>query len=140
MTGTLLHATAIVRDESATLLMGTPGAGKSDLALRMIDRGWTLLADDYVEIARHGERIRATPPARTRGLLEVRGLGILSFPHVGPTSVILAVELGIERDRLPVPEVRLLLDVAVPLIRLDPRPASAPIKLDLAFAQALERL
>jgi len=140
MSGQLLHATAVVRDGWAVLLTGPPGAGKSDLALRLIDRGWTLLADDYVRLEAGDGRVFAHAPETTRGLLEVRGIGLLPFPIHGPAPVALVADLGRTPERLPAPEATEFGCVRVPLIALEPFGASAPLRLELAFARARERL
>ena len=52
----LVHATCIAIDSGAgplgILLRGSSGAGKSDLALRMIDQGARLVADDQCVLSR----------------------------------------------------------------------------------------
>ncbi len=132
----LLHATGVVLDGAAALLTGPPGAGKSDLALRLIDRGWRLLADDQVRIEREGAALIAHAPAPTRGLIEVRGVGIVRVEAVAAARIALVVALGVERERLPEPSHRVLLGVAVPMLALDPWAASAAIKLGYAFTAA----
>lgn len=133
---TLLHATAVARHGAATLITGPSGAGKSDLALRLVDRGWTLVADDYVRLnARAGRLVAHTPPA-TRGLLEVRGLGLVRLPWTDRLPVALLVDLGRAPPRHPDLAHRAIAGVAIPALALDPRPASAAIVVELAFARA----
>ena len=131
----LLHATGVVHDGAAVLLTGPPGAGKSDLALRMIDRGWRLLADDQLRLSVEGGVLRAHAPSATLGLIEVRGVGIVRFDPVPSAPVALILALGPETDRLPEPASATYLGVQVPVLTLDPCPASAPIKLAYAFAR-----
>lgn len=133
----LLHATGVVRGGCAVLLMGPSGAGKSDLALRLLDRGWALLADDYLRIALVDDRLHAFAPAATRGMIEVRGIGLVHTSAIDHAPVALVADLGAEVERMPEPATRLLLGVAPPCFTLDPWSASAPIKLELAFARAL---
>jgi HPr kinase/phosphorylase len=121
-----LHASCAARNRSAVLLLGPSGAGKSDLLLRLIDRGFDLVADDQVEIT---DRM-AAPPDRLAGLVEARGIGILRFPFVAPAPVCLAVRLQ-KGERLPTPCRYPALDL--PLITLDPWPASAPYLVELAL-------
>ena len=73
----LLHATAVAIDGQAVLLDGPPGSGKSDLALRLIDAGGRLVADDQSELSRCGDVLMVSAPAPIAGLIEARGLGIL---------------------------------------------------------------
>ncbi len=136
----LLHATGVVSDGRAALLSGPSGAGKSDLALRLIDRGWMLLADDYLRIAVVDGRLHAAAPVATRGMIEVRGIGLVHTPAIAEAPVALIADLGAEVERMPETATRLLLGVALPCFTLDPWPASAPIKLELAFARALAGL
>lgn len=126
----LMHASCAARDGLAILLTGSPGIGKSDLLLRLMERGFGLLADDQVEIGADGW---ARPPAALAGLIEVRGLGLLRHAHVPEARPVLVAGLcHATPPRLPTPECDATL--GLPLIRLDPRPASAPLVLAHAFA------
>ena len=95
------------------LLLGPPGAGKSDLLLRLIDRGFALVADDRVDLA---DGV-ASAPASLAGLLEVRGLGLFRLPHVASAPVALAVELRVG-ERLPRPAIHPA--SGLPLVQIDP--------------------
>lgn len=120
------------------LLRGPSGSGKSDLALRMIDAGARLVADDRVELRVDRDRLMATAPAALAGLLEVRGVGIVPMPAAPEAEVGLVVDL-VPRDaveRLPEEESADLLDRAVPRLALCPFDASTPAKLRLAAAAA----
>jgi HPr kinase/phosphorylase len=123
-----IYASCVALDGIGVLFLGASGAGKSDLALRMIDRGFMLVADDRVEIVNG----LARPPASLAGLLEVRGLGILTLPHLAEARLALAVELGEHEERLPTPRRHDQLDL--PLIGLDPRRASSPQRVALALS------
>lgn len=123
-----LHASCAARDGTGVLLIGPSGSGKSDLLLRLLDHGFSLLADDRVDL--DGDIAR--PPELLAGLLEVRGLGILTLPFTASARVVLAVAL--ERgERLPEPA-RLL---GLPLVRVDPALASAPARVVAAWRCAL---
>ena len=140
MTERLHHATAIASANWAVLLVGPSGVGKSDLALRMIDRGWMLLADDLVLLEDRGGQLLATAPLRTRGLMEVRGLGLHRFPAAHPAPVALVADLHQPAARLPERETVQIAGITLAHICVDPRPASAPIRLELAFAGVLKQL
>ncbi len=73
----LVHATAVAIEGEAVLLRGPSGSGKSDLALRLIDGGAQLVADDQTLLRRAGGRVLASAPPAIAGLLEVRGVGVV---------------------------------------------------------------
>jgi serine kinase of HPr protein (carbohydrate metabolism regulator) len=128
----LIHATCIELGASAVLLRGAPGSGKSDLALRLIDRGARLVADDQVEISRRDDRLYAAPPAALAGRLEVRGVGIARINYVARARLGLVVDLvGEPVERLPEGASAEYEGLALPLARLAPFEASAPAKLRL---------
>jgi serine kinase of HPr protein (carbohydrate metabolism regulator) len=130
----LLHATAIAIDGRAVLLRGASGSGKSDLALRLIDAGARLVADDQSELRREGDRIIARAPPTIAGLVEVRGIGILRIESLAEAPVALIVDLVAPEavERLPEPRHETIFGVAVPLLELAPFEASAAAKLRFA--------
>lgn len=129
-----IHASCAARDGAGVLILGPPGAGKSDLVLRLIDRGFILVADDRVII----DNGLASPPAGLAGLIEVRGLGLLHLPFQAPARLALAIELTEQPERLPMPMRHAALNL--PLCRLNPRPASAAQTAALALDCALGRI
>jgi serine kinase of HPr protein (carbohydrate metabolism regulator) len=130
-----IHATCVDIGGAGVLLRGPSGSGKSDLALRLIDSGARLVADDRTELTLqkggNGKRVIASAPKEIAGKIEARGLGILAVDAVGETPVALVVDLvnSDEVERVPEPETLEILGLAIPLIRLDPFEASAPAKL-----------
>jgi serine kinase of HPr protein (carbohydrate metabolism regulator) len=130
-----LHATAVAIDGRAVLLEGLSGAGKSDLALRLIDRGATLISDDNTLLVRSGEALLARNPGAMAGRIEVRGLGIVAMPHVADVPVGLIIRLGGETMRMPERRVRRIAGIAVREVALDAFQASAAIKVELALRQ-----
>ncbi len=134
MSGTLLlHATAVAIDGEAILLRGPPGSGKSDLALRLIDGGAQLVADDQTVLRRAGDRVLASAPPAICGLLEVRGVGIVRVEATDQAPLVLIADLilsgGVER--MPERRVETILGLSVPVTDLAPFEASAPAKLRL---------
>ncbi len=129
-----IHASCVARDQAGVLLLGPPGSGKSDLALRLLELGFMLVADDRVEI----EAGIARPPAQLAGLLEVRGLGIVRLAHAAEAPLALAVRLGAPAERLPRPARDT--ELGLPVIALDPAAPSAPARVALALDCALGRV
>jgi HPr kinase/phosphorylase len=131
-----VHGTSVALGSGGLLLRGPSGSGKSDLALRLIDAGARLVADDQTELRRLGDALTMTAPASLAGRIEVRGIGILRVPSVARAPLRLVVDLvAPERvERMPEPEFCELLGRAVPLLRLAPFEASTPAKLRLALA------
>lgn len=86
-------ATAVAIGGRALLVEGTPGSGKSSLALALIDRGATLIGDDGVALRRSGGTLLAAPPPRIAGLLEVRNVGLLTYPVADDVPVSLVLRL-----------------------------------------------
>jgi hypothetical protein len=125
------------------LLLGPSGCGKSDLALRLIDEGAKgevrLVSDDRTLLFNAKGRLHAKAPASIKGLLEVRGLGIIQLPVRANVEIVLAVKLGREAGRLPAPAIYhlptgLAPAAKVPQIALDARFASTPAKIRAALA------
>ncbi len=132
--GETVHASTVALEGSAILISGPSGSGKSDLALRLIDRGFTLVSDDRTMLRRDGERLIASAPANIAGKLEIRGLGIVEVEHVGEVPVALLVELTSDIQRMPDDaRTRPILGVALPLIGIDASTASAAPKVALAL-------
>jgi serine kinase of HPr protein (carbohydrate metabolism regulator) len=129
-----LHASTVATAGRAVVIMGPSGSGKSDLALRLLDRGFTLVSDDRTIVKRDGDRLIASAPPNIAGKLEIRGIGIVDMEKAGDTPVALLVELTNEIQRLPdeSPE-RPVLGVKLPLITIDAMTASAPSKVALAL-------
>jgi serine kinase of HPr protein (carbohydrate metabolism regulator) len=130
-----LHASTVACDGRAVLITGPSGSGKSDLALRMLDRGFALVSDDQTTLKRDGDRLLASPPPNIAGKLEIRGLGIIDVDHLTDMPVALIVELTLsEIQRVPDDSrERPILGVNLPLVTIDAMTASAPSKVALAL-------
>lgn len=162
MTATInIHASCVVLadagarfgapGDTGVLILGESGAGKSDLALRLIAEGATLVADDRCELFVEGDSICAQPPAKLAGLMEIRGVGVLPARFASKARIGLAVRL-VEPEavsRLPEPA-RYEPPVALaaprtiwpPEIAVAPFEPSAPAKIAAAaagFAGVLSR-
>jgi serine kinase of HPr protein (carbohydrate metabolism regulator) len=129
-----VHASTVAVDGRAVLITGPSGSGKSDLTLRLLDRGFTLVSDDQTIVRRDGQRLVASAPATIAGKLEIRGLGIVSMDHVTNVPIALLVELTSEIQRLPDDSrERPVVGVPLPLISIDATTASAASKVALAL-------
>ena len=139
MTGTRLssdnfHASSVALDGRAVLLCGPSGSGKSDLALRLLDRGFTLVSDDRTIVRRQGDKLIASAPDTIKGKLEIRGVGIVEVDTVSNVPMALVIELTSDIQRLPDDSrERLILGIGVPLISVDAMTASAAAKVALAL-------
>jgi len=129
-----MHGSCGSRSGYGVLLIGPPGAGKSDLLLRLLARGFELVADDQVTI----EDGVARPVPALAGMLEVRGLGIVQLPHVQSARLALVIEVGDATARMPGPMRHRTL--GLPTIQLDPWLVSAPERVALALDCALGRV
>ncbi len=127
-----VHGTTVAVAGAGVLLQGASGSGKSDLALRLIDGGAILIADDRTILSRQGAQVVAEPPEPLRGILEVRGIGLIRVPTLVSIQLRLAVDLDMPSDRLPAPILSTLSGVDIPLIRLSAFESSAPAKIRLA--------
>ena len=135
--GTILHAGLVSRRKDGlwkgVLLVGTSGAGKSDLTLRLVEHGWRLVADDRVRIWADGGRCFGRAPEPLSGLIELRGQGVLDGAPILPFSEIVLVISCVERflalDRTPSPQVWDLQGAALPRFDAHPLEASAPARI-----------
>ena len=145
----LIHGTCLAIGGEGVLLVGKPGTGKSDLALRLIDQAGTglsgslrtgqLVADDQVVIRKLDGGLVASAPPSLKGKLEIRGLGIAELAVADEARLRLAVRLtpAAEIERMPdLGSARMeILGIGLPLILLDPQTASAPARLRAALDQ-----
>jgi HPr kinase/phosphorylase len=122
-----MHGSCVAREGNGVLVVGPPGSGKSDLVLRLLSRGFVLVADDQVIIT---DGVASCPTALA-GLLEVRGLGIMRLNFCASARLALIVELDGRPDRMPSPCQHP--DLRLPLIKLDAATPSAPDKVTLAL-------
>lgn len=130
-----VHATTVAIEGRGILLRGGAGAGKSDLALRLMAEGAELVADDRTVLTAEDGAVLASAPSELAGLLEVRGVGLLSRPYRKTAALALVADLDAPVPRLPeagrTEEVE---GIALPVMALAPFEASAPLKLRLALA------
>lgn len=129
-----LHASCVAVAGRGVLIEGLSGAGKSDLALRLIDRGAVLVSDDYTIVRRIDDHLVGAAPPNIAGMIEVRGLGLVAMPHATDVRIVMIVNLDTPVTRMPDPGAsRVLAGVTVPVIAVPRFEASAPIKVELAL-------
>lgn len=129
-----IHASTIALDGRAVLISGPSGSGKSDLTLRMLDRGFKLVSDDQTIVKKDGNRLLASAPPTIAGKLEIRGMGIFEIERSDNVPVALIVELTSDIQRLPDDSrERPILGIRVPLITIDAMTSSAPAKVVFAL-------
>ncbi|MGL5838080.1 MAG: HPr kinase/phosphorylase [Sphingorhabdus sp.] len=136
-----LHATGIAIDGHGIALIGPSGSGKSDLALRLIDRGAQLVCDDRLHVFGRNGQPWIGAFATIAGKIEVRGLGIIQMDHIEKAPLRLLVNLDQQPDRLPDPwPLQTITGFEVPELRLNAFEASAAIKVELALVQILAHM
>jgi HPr kinase/phosphorylase len=134
---TTLHGTAVFlrggnHPPSAVLFRGLSGSGKSDLALRLIDKGATLISDDQVFCEKRQDKIYVSAIENTRGLIEVRGVGLFHYmAEEKPHTLSLVIDLVRREDvpRMPEEQTVDILGIDIPLFKLHAFDASAPLKV-----------
>jgi len=136
----LVHGTTVALGGEGVLLRGPSGSGKSDLALRLIDGGARLIADDQTELTRTPNGLIAGCPAAIAGKIEVRGVGILRVPTMESAPLRLVIDLvpPDRVERLPEPQFCEYLQCSLPLLALAPFEASTPAKIRVALASLVK--
>jgi HPr kinase/phosphorylase len=134
-----VHATVVAIGRWGIAIIGPSGSGKSDLALRLIDRGAMLVGDDYVSICADRNMPVARAAPSLAGKIEVRSVGILAIDYLDSVALRLCVALGEDGERNPEQwPTEILSGFAIPTLRLNPFSASAPIKVELALQSLVD--
>ena len=132
--GETVHMSCVAIGGRAVLVGGRSGRGKSDLALRLIDRGAHLVSDDYTVLRLSGDRLLASAPPSIAGKIELRGVGIVEYPPATDVPVALLVDLDLDPQRLPQGlDRRRVAGVELPVVGLSALEPSAPIKVEAAL-------
>lgn len=136
-----VHATCIAFGDAGVLLRGPSGAGKSDFALRLIQAGANLIADDRVRLRRDGLSVRASAPPGIAGRLEIRGAGLVRMACRGDATVVLVADLvpPSALERLPDPSWCEYLGVRIRSMSVVPFESSSVAKLRIAAYSAAGR-
>ena len=130
------HSTSVVIEDLGVLIRGKSGIGKSDLALRLIDSGATLISDDVTICKKIGDYLYLFSHYDTRGLLEVREIGIMTVPYVENIKLNLVVEL-VEKKFERIPRVMncSILGLKFPKIKIFGKSSSAVAKIKIKLNQ-----
>ena len=138
----IIHGTCVYMNGAGILLRGRSGTGKSDLALRLINDGAQLVADDQVALQIAHGNLLASAPSSLKGLLEIRGVGIIKVCSRTSAAVRLIVDLVGEKEvkRLPESKRAYLAGIDLPTTELYAFEASAVAKVRIALDLALSKL
>lgn len=135
----MVHGTAISIDGHGVLILGESGSGKSDVALRLIDRSAVLVSDDIVYLENHGDSLLLVHAPNIAGKIEVRGVGICDVDFIPSAPLRLVVQFVNAPDRLPEENARTNIgDCMVPLCRLNPFEPSSAIKVEYALRAVVD--
>ncbi len=130
---TLYHASCVEFQGKGILILGESGTGKSDLALRLIDRGAKLVSDDYVEVNIEDDLLYASPAPNIEGLIEVRGVGLKKCEFVSKVTLRMAIETC-DRDKIERLPEQACFDhegIKIPFFKIDAFAASAIAKIKM---------
>ncbi|MCH2547559.1 MAG: HPr kinase/phosphatase C-terminal domain-containing protein [Alphaproteobacteria bacterium] len=130
-----MHASCVSIGSCGVLLFGKSGSGKSDVALRLMARGAMLVADDQVILSAEDHTLIASVDDKIRGLLEIRGVGLVRYPVANNIPVRLAVNLVPLEDieHIPTPQNFEKMGIAIPQISIYGFDSSTPEKIYAAL-------
>ena len=135
------QSTCVAIGGRGVLIEGASGTGKSSLALELIDRGAALVGDDSVLLTAGNGVLLARPHPNTRGLIEVRNLGLLPFPCVEEVPLALLITLDPEAPRfIEIPQTIEIGGISLPHLRLWPGSGPLALKAELALSHFGNRL
>ena len=136
-----IHSTSVVIDDNGVLILGDSGSGKSDLALRLIDNGATLISDDISICRKNLNNIYLYCPPEIKGLLEVREVGIITVPFVERIKLRLVVNLkSINNERFPKDSTYKILGIKIPIINIEGKNSSAVAKIKVKLNEIRETI
>lgn len=131
---TLRQATAVAIGGRALLIEGPPGCGKTSLALALIDRGATLVGDDGVSLSVVQHRLSAGPAPATEGLIEVRGVGIVTLPAITAPVALMLTAVSDPPRYVDAAGSMLIEGIAIPALPFDLAAPAAPLRAEYALA------
>ena len=134
-----LHATSVAIEDNGVAIFGDPGSGKSDLALRLIDSGATLISDDITVFSKLEKNINLFGIENTKGLLEVREVGIITVPYVEGIKLKLVVRLTDKVvERIPKKNQINLLGLKFPKLEINGKNSSSVAKVKVKLNEINE--
>ena len=136
MTAKKFHSTSVVIEDLVILIRGQSGSGKYEIALRLIDSGATLISDELTICKKFGDYLYLCPHSKTKGLLEVREIGIMTVPYIENIKLTLVVELVEEKfERIPEMMSCSILGIKFPKIKIFGKSSSAVAKIKIKLNQ-----
>ena len=136
-----IQSTSVVIDDNGVLILGDSGSGKSDLALRLIDNGATLISDDISICRKNSNNIYLYCPPEIKGLLEVREIGIITVPFVERIKLRLVVNLkSNNNERFPKDSSFRILGIKIPIINIEGKNSSAVAKIKVKLNEIRETI
>ena len=136
-----IQSTSVVIDDNGVLILGDSGSGKSDLALRLIDSGATLISDDISICRKNSNNIYLYCPPEIKGLLEVREIGIITVPFVERIKLRLVVNLkSNNNERFPKDSCFRILGIKIPIINIEGKNSSAVAKIKVKLNEIRETI
>ena len=136
-----IHSTSVVIEDNGVLILGDSGSGKSDLALRLIDNGATLISDDISICKKNSNDIYLYCPPEIKGLLEVREIGIITVPFVERIKLRLVVNLkSNNNERFPKDSCFRILGIKIPIINIEGKNSSAVAKIKVKLNEIRETI
>ena len=136
-----IHSTSVVIDDNGVLILGDSGSGKSDLALRLIDNGATLISDDISICRKNSNNIYLYCPPEIKGLLEVRDIGVITVPFVEKIKLRLVVNLkSNNNERFPKESSFRILGIKIPIINIEGKNSSAVAKIKVKLNEIRETI
>ena len=134
-----LHATSVAIEDNGVAIFGDSGSGKSDLALRLIDSGATLISDDITVFSKLEKNINLFGIENTKGLLEVREVGIITVPYVEGIKLKLVVRLSDKViERIPKKNQINLLGLKFPKLEINGKNSSSVAKVKVKLNEINE--
>ncbi|MEM7781446.1 MAG: HPr kinase/phosphatase C-terminal domain-containing protein [Pseudomonadota bacterium] len=132
----ILRASVVAIGGRALAIEGPPGSGKSSLAMSLIDRGAALIGDDGATLNTVDETLIAGPPPNIAGLIELRGIGLVTLALAPPTPLALILKLKEQTERLPETIAnREILGVSIPVLPFIPGTIAPALRAEWALKQ-----